>query len=565
MGDSEVFQTVADGSKQYVLQDFKLEMPNLWSLETPNLYTAYSLVRQEGFRIDDFVSTFGIRAVTFDPVAGLSLNGKSLKLKGVCIHHDLGCLGAAAHDRAIERRLKALQSIGCNAIRLSHNPPAPHLLDLCDRMGFLVIDEAFDKWFGNYSGGDFGSPGWSDWWQEDLRAVLARDHNHPSVILWSVGNEAGAVGSDAFNGTLKQLVDFVRLEEPSRPVTSAFAPPADSTGTLDDFANATASSAAFVDVLALNYQEQYLDLYRAKIPNQVMLSSESYPYFRAVTNGYDAINDWWSVVTRDFDAGQFVWTGVDYLGETTGWPSKGWPNGLIDTCSYVKAAAGFHQTVWRDVPTVKISVVSEKLNLDLGLPVWRSPQSARQWNFSGREGQALLVNTVSNCDTVELILNGTSFGIQQPINFPNFTISWYVRYAPGKLEAIGRTGDKIVAQDLLRTAGPPAKINLHADRDKIAADGLEVTHIEVTLVDSAGILVPDHDTRLVFAVSGPARLIGVDNGDLRSLESYQGNSRTTYQGKALAVIQSTGPPGLIIFAALAEGLPTATTGVAAMA
>ena len=296
-----------------------------------------------------------------------------------------------------------------------------------------------------------------------------------------------------------------------------------------------------------------------------MLSAESYPYFRAVTNGYDAFNSWWDAVTRDFDAGQFVWTGVDYLGETTGWPSKGWPNGLIDTCGFVKAAAGFHQTVWRDVPNVKISVVSETLKLDLGVDVWRSPQSAAEWNFTGLEGQALLVKTVSNCDSVELIVNGNSLGTLQPIKFPNWTIDWYVRYAPGKLEAIGRVGDKIVARDVLRTAGPPANINLHADREKLAADGLEVTHIEVTLVDRAGNLVPDHDMRLIFAVSGPARLIGVDNGDLRSLESFQGNSRTTYRGKALAVIQSTGSPGLIIFSTLADGLPTATTGVAAMA
>jgi beta-galactosidase len=564
VADSELRQMVDPGNLE-LTQDFTLAMPNLWSPDNPNLYTVYSLVRQDGVRIDDYLSTFGIRGVEFSPNKGLSLNGQSLKLKGMCIHHDLGCIGSAAHDRAIERRLTALKSIGCNALRLAHNSQAPHLLDLCDRMGFLVIAEAFDKWFGNFAGGDFGSPGWDDWWQEDLSAQLVRDRNHPSVILWSVGNEAGAVGSDDYNATLQQLVDFIHREEPSRLVTAAFAPPADPKGTLQDFANAAASSASFVDVLALNYQEQYLDLYRANIPNQVMLSTESYPYFHDVTGGFDANNSWWDATSRDFDAGEFVWVGIDYLGESAAWPSKGWPNGLIDTCGFVKARAGFFQAVWGSTPTVQTSVISDSLDIDLGIQVWRSPKSAAHWNFKGLEGKPLQVITVSNCDTVELTVNGQSQGQQQPINFANWTISWYIAYTPGTVEAIGRVGDKIVTRQLLQTAGPPATIKLKPDSDQIAADGLEIMHIEVTLRDTAGILVPDHDQRLIFVVSGPARLIGVDNGDLRSLDSFQANSRTTYQGNALAVIQSTGAPGLIVFTALANGLPSATTGVLAVA
>ena len=565
VADSESLQALDPGSSLDVTQNFNLPMPNLWSLEQRNLYTVYSLVRQDGVRIDDYLSTFGIRDIEFDPKTGLSLNGTPLKLQGLCIHHDLGCLGAAAHDRAIERRLTALKSIGCNAIRLAHNPHAPHLLDLCDQMGFLVIVEAFDKWSGNFAGGDFASPGWDDWWQQDLRALLVRDRNHPSVILWSVGNEAGAVGSDDYNATLGQLVDFVHHQEPSRLVTSAFAPPADTTGTLQDFADAAASSASFVDVVALNYQEQYLDLYRANIPNQVMLSTESYPYFHDVTGGFDAINSWWDVVPRAFDAGEFVWIGADYLGESAGWPSKGWPNGLIDTCGFVKAAAGFFKTVWGSVPSVQISVVSDSLDLDLGIQIWRSPKSAAHWNFKGLEGRPLLVNTVSNCDTVELLVNGKSAGQQSPINSPNWTIPWLIAYVPGTVEAIGRVGDKIVSRQVLQTAGAPAAIQLQADRNQIAADGLELVHVEISIQDKNGILVPDNDVRLVFVVSGPGKLIGVDNGDLRSQESYQASSRTTYQGKALAVVQSTGSPGLIVLTALADGLSAASTGILAVA
>jgi beta-galactosidase len=559
-GHATSTQTIPAG-KMDVTQDFTVASPLLWSPDDPKLYCAYSTVRQGGLGLDDYFSSFGIREVRFDKDSGLLVNGQNLKLKGLCIHHDLGCLGTAAHDRAIERRLRALQSLGCNAVRVGHNPPAPHLLDLCDRMGLLVIDEAFDKWLKNYPEGDFSSPGWTDWWQEDLRAMLVRDRNHPSIILWSVGNEAGLPGDPGHDATLQQLVSFVHNEEPSRPVTCALEP--QTVGFLEDFANNVALSARYVDVLAVNYQEQYLDLYRAKLPNLAVVATESYPFFHGITNGFDTYNNWWEGAKRNFDAGQFVWVGVDYLGETAGWPSKGWPNGLIDTCGYLKARSAFNQTVWQDAPSVRISVISASLDVDLGLAVWRWPKSAAHWNFKGLEGQVLQIDTVSNCDTVELLVNGQSWGQQKPHDFQNWTISWFPPYAPGTLEAVGRNGGVVVSRHLLQTAGPAARIVLHPDRNQISADGLDLSHIEVSLVDANGILVPDQDARVTFSINGPARLIGVDNGDLRSLESYQANSRTTYWGRALAIVQSTGASGQIVVAASSAALPNANASVMA--
>jgi beta-galactosidase len=563
VADSEVGQSIQAGSRLDVTQEFKVPSPALWSLENTNLYTAYSLVRQDGRRVDDYLSTFGIREIRFDKDQGVFLNGNHVKLKGVSMHHDLGCLGAAVHERAIERRLKAVQALGCNALRTSHNPPAPQVLDLCDRLGLLVIDEAFDKWFGSTDEPPVVDlPTLADWWQRDLNAFLLRDRNHPCVMIWSVGNEAGIAGSSDHETRLQQLVDFVHNAEPTRPVTAALAPPG---GTADEVVAAVTVTAGHVDVVAINYQEAYFDDYHAAFPNVPMLCSESFPYVNLTKSGsFEPINPWWSGITRDFVAGQFVWNGVDHLGESAGWPSKGWPNGLFDSCAFPKPATTFFQTVWRNTPNVRIYVSSDALDIDPGYSPWQWPKSVMHWSFAGSEGTVLRVNTVSNCDSVELIVNGQTYGQQTPVDFPNWTIPWYVRYAPGKVEAIGRIGGNVVSSDVIQTAGTPVRIKLQAVPDRIAADGMDITFIEASILDARDVLVPVHDTRLLFFVEGPAKLIGVDNGDLRSRESFQGSARTTFGGRALAVIQSTGAAGPIVVVAMGDGLTTAAAGVAAL-
>lgn len=562
-GESTTAQVVPAGARADVAQQILVRLPQLWSIEDPALYTAYSTLREDGLRVDDYLTTFGIREARFDKEGGFFLlNGRAVKLKGVSLHHDLGCLGAAVHERAIERRLLAVRAIGCNAIRTSHNPPARELLDLCDRMGFVVVNEAFDKWFGDFVDPAPGDPSLADWWEQDLLAFLLRDRNHPSVILWSIGNEAGRAGSFEHEYWTETLTAVVRKTDPSRPVTVVLSPV---DGPPEESVPAVRTTASKVDVIGLNYQEAFFDLYRTAFPGVPMLSTEAFPFFRLDFDGFGSNNSWFDSIQRDFVAGHFVWNGVDHLGESTGWPSKGWPNGLFNSCAIAKPASSFFETVWRTTPNVRLTVLSGSLDLDLGYLPWRWPQSAFHWNFRSLAGKPIQVWTVSNCETVELIHDGRSLGERRPLEYSNWTVKWDVLYAPGTLEAIGRIGGEIVASDALRTAGRPAKIVLKADRERLTADGLEVTHIDAHIEDADGILVPDVDTRLIFSVQGPARIIGVDNGELRSPEPYHGNSRTTFQGRAMAVIQSTGQPGQIIVVALADGLPHAGAGVLAVA
>lgn len=304
-----------------------------------------------------------IREIRFDKDKGFLLNGQSVMMKGVCIHHDAGCLGAAVPDRALERRLEVLKSIGCNAIRTSHNPPAPELLDMCDRMGFVVIDEAFDKWSGIYG------RWFPKWWQQDLRDMPRRDRNHPCIVLWSVGNEVRGQGSPKFNEQLKKLVDFTHREEPTRPVTYALRPR--KIKSRDENAKFVTNIAKIVDVTSCNYQEQWFEDYRKEYPEIIIIGSESYSFFRGKGDPYKAfepVNPWLDTVKHDYVVGTFYWTGIDYLGEAVaGWPYHGWNCSLIDTCGFPRPVSYLHKSFWSDKPMVHIVVRDD--SLDVSAPV----------------------------------------------------------------------------------------------------------------------------------------------------------------------------------------------------
>ncbi|HEY3442722.1 MAG TPA: glycoside hydrolase family 2 TIM barrel-domain containing protein [Paludibaculum sp.] len=552
VGNESSTSSVNPGGSLQVRQQIAVPSPARWSPAHPDLYEARSVVARNGLETDEYRTSFGVREVLWDGDRGLLINGRATKLKGVCLHDDLGCLGTAAHDRAIERRLQILKAMGCNAIRTAHNPPAPRLLDLCDSMGMLVLEDCFDKWSNIFPEGDFGSPSWEEWGQRDLSSILTRDRNHPSIILWSVGNEAGAPGEEVHDQQLKILADQVRAEEPSRGVTCALRPQVDLP--LDTFAENVARSASNLDVVAVNYQEQYFDLYRGKLPRMAFIATESYPFFRGIVNGFDDVNPWWDTAQRGFVAGQFIWSGFDYLGETAGLPSKGWPNGIIDTCGYPKARSAFHRTVWAEAPVVSIMVISSMIDIDPGLPAWRWPNSAAHWNFEGSTDQPLLLEVLSNCETVELLVNGQSLGPKKPAEEKNWTAQWIAWFVPGTLTAIGRNDGQVVAQQAIQTTGAPVSIVIQADRQTFAADGLDIVHLEVSIVDDQGVMVPNRDSLLGFFVEGPGRIIGTDNGDLRSTESYQSPTRTTFGGRALAIVQSTGAPGMIKVTVRADGL-----------
>jgi beta-galactosidase len=543
--------SVPAGETREFTQEFTVAGPRLWSPETPFLYDARTNLLTDGRVVDTCTTPFGIREIRFDAGQGLLVNGRSVKMKGVCLHHDAGCLGAAVPDAALERRLRILKSIGCNAIRTSHNPPAPELLDLADRTGFLVIDEAFDKWGGHTN------PEFAEWWERDLRAMLERDRNHPSIVLWSVGNETGRPGSGEVNDTLRKLVEFVHREEPTRPVICALAPLSGS-ASAEEKARAMADSAGLMDVAALNYSEQWYERVHELLPGKVVVGTESYPYYRGDGNthkAYLAVNPWYDVARHPYVAGQFLWSGIDYLGESSGWPSKGWPTGLIDTCGFIKPAAYFHQSVWKpDEPLVRIAVLNDGLDIDPGKLQWGFPKMAEHWNWPRYKNDTVRVATTTNCETVELLVNGQSLGVRKAADYGNSTILWTVPYEPGRIEAVGRNGNTVAARHELRTSAAPAAIALLPDRGGMRAGGQDLVHVEVRLLDAAGTLVPDSDRLVSFALSGPAALAGVDNGDMRSAEPYQGQSRTTYFGRALVIVRAQSSPGTVTLTATAPGL-----------
>jgi beta-galactosidase len=559
VAESESSISVPADGRQEVEQKLSIDKPSLWSVETPVLYTAESSLKAEGHVADNYRTPFGIRDLRFDSDKGFFLNGKSMKLKGMCLHHDAGCLGAAVPVRAWERRLETMRELGCNAIRTSHNSPAPEFLDLCDRMGFLVIDEAFDKWT---TGGYYGKM-FTNGWEHDLNAMIQRDRNHPSIILWSVGNEV--IEQDTTNGAavLKRLVDYVHQHEPSRLVTCALWP---RTSNKNGFSEAP-------DVCGYNYQEHWYAADKKQFPKRMILGTECYPYYHgradygttnALNNFYcdfTSANPWYDVANNDFVIGQFLWIGIDYLGESAGWPSKGWCNGLIDTAGFVKPIASFHRSVWNSRPMVQIGVLDDALDIDPGHLAWSWPNTARHWNFPRYANRLIRVETVSNCQAVELFINDKSLGVRRVSDYPNNTIPWSFEYNSGTLRAVGLSDGMKVASDEIKTAGPPAKIVLKADRKTILADGQDIANIEIQLVDANGVPVPDSDKLIKLNVKGPGTVIGMDNGDMRSPEPYKASQHTTQWGRVLGVVQASRQPGAMKITATSAGLPEATVSV----
>ena len=530
-------------------QELEVRCPQLWSIDSPAMYIARTIVRNESGMCDQYDTPFGIRRIAFDKDKGFLLNGKPVKMKGVCLHHDAGCLGAAVPVRVLQRRLEILKSIGCNAIRTSHNPPAPELLDLCDRMGFVVIDEAFDKWEGRYA------RSFAEWWQTDLTDMIRRDRNHPSVVMWSVGNEVTVQGSTKFMEQLKRMADLARRVDPTRPVTCALFPHGANPAFIAQIAD-------IVDVVSCNYMEQLFEDFRRERPDVILAASESFPYYRGEGTNIKAfvpLNPWLEVEQHDYVVGGFYWAGIDYLGEAVaGWPYHGWNCCLIDTCGFVRPIANLVKSFWIDQPMVHIAVMDD--SLDVPKPVkehWDWPKTDSHWNLSGQEGRQVKVATFTNCSAVELFVNAKPLGRKELKDFPDKMITWMVPYEPGHIEARGLEQGRTVCDHYLQTAGKPARIRLLADRRKIYADGCDVSHVEVQIVDEQGILVPDADSPIQFNIQGAGRIIGVDNGDLTSMEPYKADRRKTFHGRALVIVQSLRQPGSITLKAQTAGLPPA--------
>jgi beta-galactosidase len=539
------------------------------------MYAAHTVVSIAGTVVDEFDTPFGIRTIAYDVDKGFLLNGQQVKMHGVCLHQDGGCVGSAVPIQVWERRLRLLKEMGCNAIRTSHNPPDPEFLDLCDRMGFLVMDEAFDEWTMHKVPHGYASY-FKEWGIRDLTDMIQRDRNHPSVVLWSVGNEIGEQTASNGADILCPLVETVHTEDPTRPLTAA----CDSVYT--DHGGAKLDFLNLLDIVGYNYvdrwgvrRETYYADDRREFPDRKFIGTEDSNLadvrgnYNFVPMGRDGLGRWdytasmidaeqlWKFVrTHDYVIGDFTWTGIDYLGEAN-WPNKQSSSGSLDTCGFPKDAYYFWQSQWTAEPMLHL------------FP---------RWNWTGREGQVIPVLCYTNCTTVELFLNGKSLGAKslefpragtsggwdsyaQPRVLPttaDLHLSWDVPYQPGTLKAVGYRYGKPVCEDDISTAGPAAAIVLAPENNTIAADPEAVAQVTVKIVDSHGNLVPDASNMVSFVVDGPAHLIGVDNGDPSSHDSYQASSRAAFNGMALAVVRLTGTPGTVSVTATSSGVASAT-------
>ncbi|UOQ83505.1 glycoside hydrolase family 2 TIM barrel-domain containing protein [Gracilibacillus salinarum] len=548
----EVF--LKEHAKSVIHQTLQVDDPQLWSPDSPKLYKAKSRIICEGQQVDEYDTTFGIREITLSNKNGMQVNGESIQLKGVNLHHDAGSVGAAVPDNLLRSRLETLKEVGCNAIRCSHNPPAIELLDMCDEMGFLVIDEVFDKWWSGSYGKIF-----ENWWQKDLETMILRDRNHPSIFMWSVGNEVEDQGSKRTLETLEMLVEHTRELEPTRPITCAIRPPGEVDGItdLEEKLDVIISMVELMDVASLNYQEQWYEDIKNRKPDVIIIGSETYPFFRGDRDffkGYKPINPWFDVEENDYVIGQFIWAGIDYLGESMRWPSKGWAACLIDTSGVRKPISYLQQSLWTNEPMVQIAVFDDAKREPSTKMHWNAPKMASHWTFPHYENELIRFVTFTNCEKVEIYMNDQLKGYHYLSEFPDKMMVWYMPYEAGKIKAVGYNhGTKVCEQELC-TAGAPEKLELVPLRAEITADGKDISIVDVQITDENGVLVPNADRTISFEMEGQGSIIGVDNGDLDSPEPYKAKKRATFHGRCRVIVQSTEQEGTVLLTAKSQGL-----------
>jgi beta-galactosidase len=591
---------VAKAKTKVGTQTFNISKPNLWSTESPYLYTIVTDLVVKGKIVDTYTTTFGIRQFEFDAADGFSLNGKPMKINGVCLHHDAGALGAVVNKSAIRRQLSILRDMGCNAIRCSHNPPAPELLDLCDEMGFLVMDESFDMWRKRKTNHDY-SRYFDAWHERDLSDLVTRDRNHPSIVMWSIGNEVLEQWSDAAADTLSleeanlilnfghsadqlandnelsvnslltiKLADLVRGLDKTRLITAGCNEP--------DPANHLFKSGA-LDIIGYNYHDSWFKDVPRNFPGKPFIITESVsalmtrgyyvmpsdstiicpdrwdiPYYNPSfsCSAYDNCRTPWGsdhettikqVKNNKFISGQFVWTGFDYIGEPTpyGWPARSSYFGIVDLAGFPKDVYYLYQSEWRTDKTV--------LHL---FPHWnwQPGQDVDLWAY------------YNNADEVELFVNGVSQGVRTKDD-EHLHVSWRVPYQPGTVRAVSRKDGIVVAEQQINTADDAVAVRLTADRAEIAADGSDLAYFTVEIVDKNGNVCPFADNEVRFTVSGSGTNVGVDNGSPTSLERFKADHRKAFYGKALLIVQSTNNPGAITVTATSAGLSAATATIQA--
>jgi len=541
--------------REYPVDSLTISNPSLWSCESPYLYKAeLTLYRPDGTIADRVSENFGIRSIEFSPEFGLKLNGKKVLLKGIANHHTLGALGAAAYPRAIEKRLQLLKSFGFNHVRTSHNPYSKDFLALCDQYGFLVVDELYDKWLTQYTG---GREEWVNLWQYDVPEFVKRDRNHPSVVMWSLGNELQTYWNLPYGDwgvtPYKLQRELLHRYDTTRPVTVAMHPRG--RNQLTD--SLPAPLAMITDVAAYNYRYMYFPGDGRRFPNMVFYQSEANTAMMG-PNFFE--------MNLDKVIGLAYWGMIDYLGESQGWPAKGWMNGAFDISLQPKPIAYLLKSMFKpNEPTVHIGIIDK----DGGKKNWNginvgTSQMSQNWNRTA--GTTLSLYTYTNADEVELFVNDKSLGIKKnEVNDPKVRdkIKWDgISYEPGYIEAVARTDGKIVARHKIETTGKAVALKVIPDVETWKADGLDLQHINVFAVDSKGRQVPDADNELTFSVDGEARIVGVINGDITSNEMTVGNTRQLFNGTATVILRAGQHPSKITLTTSAEGFKAVKTKMA---
>jgi len=581
---------VASNGKNTIQQQVHMTEPHLWSVDDPYMYTMITEIRLNGKTIDTYSTPFGIRTIEFRTDSGFFLNGEHIRINGVCNHHDLGCLGAATNERAIERQLQILKAMGCNGIRCSHNPPSPILLDLCDRMGFLVMDEAFDMWRRRKTDRDYARF-FDDWYERDLTDLVVRDRNHPSIVLWSIGNEVLEQWSDAKADTLSleqanlilnmghsedqlaqegemsvnslitaRLAEIIKKLDPTRPVTAGCNEPSPG--------NHLFRSGA-IDVIGYNYHNQNVPSVPRLFPGKPFIITESVsalmtrgfyempseqmmtrpvrwdrPYFNETfsCSAYDNVATPWGshheenlifLNSQPFVAGQYIWTGFDYIGEPTpyGWPARSSYFGIVDLAGFPKDIYYLYQSEWTDTPVLHLFPHWN----------WEPGQQIDMWCY------------YNNADEVELYINGKSQGIRSK-DSEHLHVVWNVTFEPGTVKVVARKNGVETASREIHTAGEPAQIRLTPDRSTIKSNGTDLSFVTVEILDKDGNLCPNAENLVQFQVEGKGFIAGVDNGSPISLERFKDNKRKAFYGKCLVVVQNDSRKGKIKVKASSEGL-----------
>lgn len=574
IGSREVSKRVDPLGEAEVEQTIFVRSPALWSLDAPHLHRAEVELVSEGQAVDHAAAVFGIRKIEADAQRGLRINGEVVKLRGGCMHHANGLLGSAAIDRAEERRVELMKAYGFNAIRCAHNPPSPKFLDACDRLGIAVIDEAFDQWLGQKNPQDYHLY-FENWWRRDIDSMVLRDRNHPSVIFWSIGNEIPERADPRGIAIAKELVDEVRRLDPTRLITEAipsFYEPGNHRPWID-------SDPAFdcLDVGGYNYQWQQYEPDHARAPHRVMMGTESFPY--------QAFANWQMVNNCSYVIGDFVWSGMDYLGEsgvgnaqltpftsepqdTT--PAPGfasyirdypWFNafcGDIDLTGEAKPQLHHKRVIWgisklemavqRPVPPGRKEITS----------LWGWSDELRSWTWPGHEGNMMKVRITSSGDKVKLVLNDQEIGMQPVSAKTQLSAEFDVAYTPGVLKAIALEKGRPVAELAYRTVGKPAALFLKADRSSIHNDRNDLAFVTLEIQDRAGELVPDATVPVVFGIRGVGELAGMGTANPKDVRSFRQVRQHTFHGKALAIVRPTGSAGTVIVSAQSEGLRSAS-------